>query len=139
MPTKSEVFPSPWLKAEDLKGKPVTVKVAGAGYEKLKSPSGAEQRKMVLTFHKTDKRLPLNLTNFDSMVDITGEGDSDDWVGHRIELFPTQTAMQGKLVDCIRIRKPPQASLPITPPAPNPPSQLADAVDPDMDDEIPWK
>ena len=63
----------------------------------------------------------------------TGEDDSDQWPGHRIEIYPTTTTMQGKTVDCIRIRPPAQRELPkVKPPAPKPP--VAD----DVDDEIPF-
>jgi hypothetical protein len=133
MPTKADVFPSKYLKAEDLKGHSVVLKIATSSLEKLKNGSGGEQRKVVLTFLKTEKQLPLNATNFDSVMDITGEDDSDNWVGHKIELYPTQTTMQGKSVDCIRIRAPGAA-----PARAAPVPALAPAVPADMDDEIPF-
>ena len=140
MPTKNEVFPSKYLKAEGLKGRPVVVKIAKSAYEKLKNPSGVEQMKVVLSFHKSEKLLPLNVTNFDSVMDITGEDNSDNWVGHKVELFSAHTEMQGKTVNCIRIRKPPssQDELPIPAGAPAPDPKPVVAADPDTDDEIPF-
>jgi hypothetical protein len=73
------------------------------------------------------------VTNFDSMMDVTGEDDSN-WVGHKIELYPTQTTMQNKVVNCIRIRKSPSAPALVPAAAPTPVA----AADPDMDDEIPF-
>ena len=63
-------------------------------------------------FKGAKKTLPLNLTNWDAVADITGEDDSDKWPGHAIELYPTTTAMKGKPVACIRIRPPAQRELP---------------------------
>ncbi len=63
------------------------------------------------------KCLPLNLTNFDAVVAITGEDDSDNFPGHKLELYPTQTEMRGKMTDCIRIRPPAQPELSAKTPA----------------------
>jgi hypothetical protein len=133
MVTRAEAFPSRFLKADDLQ-RPVVLKVTGSNYEKLNGLDGKSKQKVVLSFAKTEKQLALNSTNFETMMDLTGENDSDNWVGAKIELYPTQTTMQGKMVNCIRIRKPgelPQsnsAGAPIT----------AHAVDPDVDDDIPF-
>jgi hypothetical protein len=118
MVTKSEAFPSKFLKAADLGGKPLTVTIASAATETLKSPEGIEASKVVLRFTNgkkpLGKGLPLNATNFDSVVGITGEDDSAGWLGHKVELYPTKTEMRGKIVDCIRIREPGQLELKAT-------------------------
>ena len=98
----------------------------------MKNPDGGEQAKTVLSFRNTKKTLPLNITNWDAIADVTGEADTDQWPGYRIELFPTTTEMKGKTVDCIRIRAPAQRELPK--PAPAPKSPPAD----DMDDDSPF-
>lgn len=131
MVTRSEAFPSKFLKASDLNGKPAIVRIAATPFEKLKSPNGVEQSKIVLSFHGTEKKLPLNMVNFDSVAAIVGNDESDTWVGHRIELYPTQTTMAGKLTDCIRIRKP--APKPKTVANPHPPEN----EEPPFSDEIP--
>src|SRR5262245_36090479 len=99
----------------------------------LKNPKGEEQRKVVLYFKGAKKALPLNLTNFDAVATIAGGDETNDWPGTRIELYPTTTMMGGKITDCIRIRRP-QGELPISPPPP----LTKSAVDPELDDEIPW-
>ena len=133
MPKRNEVFPSKYLKASDLNGKPAVPVIESAPLETLKSLEGKEQTKTVLYFKGAKKGLPLNQTNWDAVADATGEDDTDRWPGHRIELYPTTTTMQGKTVDCIRIRPPAQRELPkANPPAPKPP--VAD----DMDDGIPF-
>jgi hypothetical protein len=132
MAKRDDVFPSRFLRAADLKGKPVTVKIEHAVLETLKGDK--EETKTVLYFADAKKCLPLNRTNWDAVADVTGEDDSDAWRGHQIELFPTTTEMKGKTVECIRIRPPAQAALKAKakPPAPKQPASN------EMDDEIPF-
>jgi len=125
-----DLFPSKYLKCADLKGKPRVVEIEQAPIETLKNPKGEEQRKVVLYFKGAKKALPLNLTNFDAVMDIAGSDETNNWPGARLELYPATTMMGGKITDCIRIR-PPQA-LPASPPPPRP------AVGPDLNEEIPW-
>ena len=130
--TRDEVFPSKYLKAADLKGKPHTVIIESAPYETLKGLDGKEAQKTVLHFKNAEKTLPLNLTNFDAVCGATGFPDTEDWPGQRIELHPTKTTMGGKTVDCIRIR-PPSASRPTAVVVPPPPVQTDEGSD-----EIPF-
>jgi hypothetical protein len=106
MPTKNDVFPSKYLKAADLNGRPLTLEIKSAPLEVLNGPDGKQDQKTVLYFTNTPKKMPLNRVNWDAVVDVTGEVDSDNWVGHKIEVYPTTTQMGGKTVDCIRIRTP---------------------------------
>jgi hypothetical protein len=137
--TRDDVFPSKYLKAADLKGRPHTVTIESAPYETLKSLDGKETQKVVLYFRGAEKTLPLNVTNFDAVCDATGCYDTDDWPGQLIELYPTRTTMGGKAVDCIRVRKP---TKPVQPSA-QPPAQQETAPEPfaladEMDDAIPF-
>jgi len=129
---RDDLFPSKYLKCADLKAKPRVVEIENAPVETLKNAKGEEQRKVVLYFKGAKKALPLNLTNFDAVMDIAGSDETNDWRGTKVELFPTTTMMGGKVTDCIRIR-PPQG-VPATPP----PAASKPAVDPEFDQEIPW-
>ena len=137
MATKSEAFPTKWLKPIDLKGQPCVLEIESAKLESRKF-NGKEQTKLVLYFTGTNKDLTVNATNFDSLVEITGESDSDNWKGHTIEVYPSTVEVEGKTVDCIRIRAPEQADMiaaakaPKLPPAPKAPPKS------DMEDEIPF-
>ena len=126
---KEDVFPSKYFKAADLGGKPLTVTIASAPYETLKAPDGREQNKIVLYFHNTGKKLPLNLSNWDSVAEIAGD-DTDEWPGVKIQLYPTRTNMGGKTVDCIRVRQPEQRALP--------PAPAKAAVAADFGDDVPF-
>jgi len=130
---KADVFPSKYLKSDDLQGRPITVTIERAPLETLKSPDGKEQTKIVLYFRGAKKALPLNVTNWDACVDACGDDDTDGWPGKQIELYPAKTQMAGKTVDCVRIRPPAQRELPKQkPPATEPPPVN------DMNDVIPW-
>lgn len=142
MATRDDVFPSKYLKAADLGGKPLVVTIVSAPLETLKGAEGREQTKTVLYLRGTKKLLPLNATNWDAVAAITGSGDTEDWPGHEIELYPTKTEMRGELVDCVRVRAPRQLDLPIPgKPAAKAKAAKAKAKIPpahdDIDDEIP--
>ena len=49
---REEVFPSKYLKAADLKGKPHTVTIESAPYETLKSLDGKETQKIVTSLQE---------------------------------------------------------------------------------------
>jgi hypothetical protein len=137
MPTKDQMFPNRFLKAPDLKGQPTAVEIESAQLETLKNAQGQEQTKLVLSFVGKTKVLPLNQVNWDSMVDITGEGDSDNWPGWKIEIYPTKTQMSGKTVDCVRIRAPAQGELATMKSVKKKGQQTASPAE-EMVDEIPF-
>ena len=62
---RSDVFPSKWLRNEDLGGKPLVVTIQSAEMQELKSPDGKTQSKMCVSFKEVPKSLALNLTNWD--------------------------------------------------------------------------
>jgi hypothetical protein len=128
---REDVFPSKYLKASDLNGRPMVLTVENAPLEVLKNPEGKEQHKVVLYFRGAKKALPLNVSNWDAVAEILG-GDTDDWPGGKVELYPTKTQMAGKTVDCIRIRAP-RSAVANTPPKPDEPKP-----DDGMNDAIPF-
>jgi len=127
---RHQVFPDNYLKCAHLNGKPATLTITGAPLDTLKNSKG-EEKKIVLSFAETKKRLPLNKTNFNAVADVCGD-ETDDWSGKKIEVYPTTTQMDGKTVGCIRVRSPAQRELP----APPPPKPAPDHSEPD--DEIPF-
>lgn len=114
---RNDVFKSKWLKADDLIGRSRVLEIEAAPLETLKNASGEQQQKVVLYFVGEQKRLPLNMTNWDLVADICGD-DTDDWPGHKIELYPTTTQMGGKTVACIRVRAPSKAKAKAKAPTP---------------------
>jgi hypothetical protein len=64
---------------------------------------GKKQR--VISFAETEMRLGLNATNWDSIAQITGQEDDDNWSGTVIELFVIPEP-KSKTGHAIRVRKP---------------------------------
>ena len=106
MVKRSEAFPSKWLSAADLNGGSVMATIKVTALETLKGFDGADTQKVVLYFAHKHKPLPLNRTNYDSVADIAGSDETDDWSDTKVELFVTKELVKGKLTDCVRIRKP---------------------------------
>jgi hypothetical protein len=106
MATRDELVQSKYMKCSDLGGKEVTVKIRLSNVEVLKTLDGRENTKCVLYFELPygKKGLPLNVTNLDSVYDITGVTDTEDFPGHKIVLYPAKATMGGKIHDAIRIR-----------------------------------
>ena len=98
--TRNEVYPSRWLKAADLSpdGEQVTIRkvtVEEIGEEREEKP--------IMSFDELDKELVVNVTNWDSIEELTGEHDSDKWAGHVIKLVRVRVPFGGKNVEAIRV------------------------------------
>ena len=86
----SEKYSGRFLKAADLQGRELHVQIAQVAEDvevgKDKEP------KDVLLFFDQKKGLVLNSTNAQILGEVLGD-NSDDWLGARIVLYPTETAM----------------------------------------------
>ena len=98
-----DAFPSKYLKASDLSG-PVVVEIEPVGFEDV-GTGQRQERKLVAHFVGKSKGLVLNMINAESIAEIAGTDDYEQWAGHAVELYPTKTEFQGKRVPCIRIRE----------------------------------
>lgn len=92
-----ELYPGRFIKAADLKGGKVTLKIAKVHVEELVGDKGP-QMKGVIAFEKTEKALALNKTNGICLKEMFGK-KVQEWVGRRVTLFPSQ--WDGE--DCIRV------------------------------------
>lgn len=92
-----ELYPGRFLKAADLKGKKVTLKISGVKLEELIGDKGP-QIKGLISFERTDKQLALNKTNGICLKDMFGK-KVQEWIGKRVTLFPTTHNED----DCIRV------------------------------------
>jgi hypothetical protein len=137
MAKRNEVFRTRFLTAADLNGKPITLTIERAPIETLKNKNG-EDTKTVLYFRGTKKALPLNRINWDAVAEITGEDDSDNWPGYRIEVYPTTTQFGADVVDCLRIRAPAQGELKPARAVKSSKAKPPPAVPDEMDDQIPF-
>lgn len=117
---KSQTYGGNFLKSESLEtgnGQHKTMVLTLTGdIETTKFDDGKEQR--VIGFKETEQRLGLNATNWDSIAEISGKDDDEQWVGTVIEVyFDKNVSFGGKKIGGIRIRKP-GGALENTPPPP---------------------
>jgi hypothetical protein len=101
MPKVTEMFGGAFLKADDLKGKRVTVTIEDCKQELLRGDHG-EEEKWVLSFKGKEKRLVLNKTNANTIAALIGD-DTDDWNGKEIKLYAALVDFQGRQVSAIRV------------------------------------
>ena len=95
----NEAFPAKYLKAADVKAKPIVTVISHLAQEKVGNGPDAEE-KHVLHF-EDQKPLVLNRTNWDTLEEAFG--DSDDWPGNKVKLRSARTQYQGKSVDGLRV------------------------------------
>jgi hypothetical protein len=99
----NQMFPSKWLAASDLDDSDRTLTVRDVTQEIVGQGEEAES-KYVVYFRETEKGLVLNKTNATSLGSCLGD-DTDDWVGQRVVLYPTQVQFNSKMVDAIRVKE----------------------------------
>ena len=139
-------FPSKYLKASDLQGRNVTVKMGRVEQEKI-----GDDMKLILYFQGKEKGVVLNKTNANNVATIYG-GETEDWYGKEITLVEAMVDFQGKSVPAIRMRAPPRNSAPARQPQrqmaesdgyddrpePSPRREAPPARNDDMNDDIPF-
>jgi len=134
MPNINDAFPSNYIKAADLKGRQVSVKMDRAEYEMI-----GNDKKLILYFVGKEKGMVLNKTNASNIATLYGD-DTDDWRDQEVILFEAMVDFQGKTVPAIRIKGPVKTK-PVRQASADmgresvPQRQAAPA---DMDDEIPF-
>lgn len=139
MPRISDMIPSKWLAAADLDDAGDHYTITDVRQEEV----AKGEYKWIVFFAETTKGLVLNKVNTRTIGQLLGD-DTDDWLGHKITLFPTQVDFQGQTVDAIRVRnrlpKPPKPAAPAKASGvgkPARPMTQAEADAPD-DDECPF-
>lgn len=87
--TVSELFPSKYLIAEDLKGKAFTLEIERTTLEQMRDRfQNQDVMKIVLYFKGAHKGLTLNKTQSFKMAQITGTEEFKQWAGQRVTLRP---------------------------------------------------
>lgn len=113
------LFPNEYIAAADLleaerkTGKEgVALTIASVSVESLKTNRGSE-KKPIVRFKEMEaryakgqgpaKKLVLNKTNAKAIAKMYGF-ETNDWVGKKITLYPTQCEAFGDVVDCVRVK-----------------------------------
>ena len=100
----NELYPSDYLKAADLKGKSVLLKMEAVEMKELGS-----DKKPVLYFKGKDKGLVLNKTNGMIIASVYGP-ETSNWSGKEVKIYPGKTSFNGQMVDCIKVEVIPAAA-----------------------------
>ncbi len=93
------MFPSKYVKAEDLMNSDVPVRIASVALESV----GDGDQRPVVYFAGMNKGLVLNRTNANRIKGTLG-AETSQWVGQTITLYPSETEFRGETVPCIRVR-----------------------------------
>ena len=93
----SSAFPSEYLKAADLAGKNVKVKMS---HVEMKDIGG--DHKPILYFQGTDKGMVLNKTNANTIAVLYGP-TLEDWIGERVTLQSVMVEAFGESTEAIRV------------------------------------
>jgi hypothetical protein len=124
-----DAFPSKYLKASDLQGREITVKISHIMMEEIGQD---KQTKPALYFMGKEKGIILNKTNATNIATAYG-ADTDEWAGKSVVLFTAWVDMQGKSVEAIRVR--PASG--VKPPVGKPQPSDGNSRD-EMSDEVPF-
>jgi len=88
--TVSAVYPSPWIKAEDLQGRAVTVTIREVGVQEFRQRDGSYKVAIVLAFEGARKRMICNVTQAKAVAAIVGSERLGEWPGHTVTLAPSR-------------------------------------------------
>jgi hypothetical protein len=124
----TDVFPSKYIKVEDLQGRDVTLTIRDCKIDQLDN-----EQKLILHFLGKDKAMVCNKTNAERIALVHG-GDTDGWLGKQIVIGPEMTNnLQGKAIMAIRVK-----GMPGTATSAPQPTPAAPAVPAPFDDAIPF-
>ena len=99
----SQIFPSKYVAAADLNGKPVTLTIRTVTLEEMVTHNEERVKKPVAWFEKATKGFVMNVTNARIIADLYGD-ETESWAGKRISIYPTRVQAFGKMQDCIRVK-----------------------------------
>lgn len=95
-------YTSKFLRVDDLAGRRRRVTIQQVVEETVGQGADAEN-KWVVSFVDPVKSLVLNRINADTIAEVAGTDEVDDWRGTVITLYPSKTEFQGRRVPCIRV------------------------------------
>ncbi len=100
----NDVFPSKYLKAEDLEeGETRVLTIERVDLEKLGQGEDAET-KPVAYFVESEKGLALNKTNFSVIIKALNEPDTINWTGKKIAIHVMEVQFKNDIVQAIRVK-----------------------------------
>ena len=101
---QNEAFPSNYVKADDVLDNETEVTIKAVLPEEMENRSGEKEVKPVVVFSDYEKKFVLNKTNWNRIETLTGEDDSDSWVGHKIILTTEMVDAFGEIKPAVRVK-----------------------------------
>lgn len=102
----NEMFPSRFVRGEDLQGRAVIVTIARVQTERMRpNPQSPELKKYVLYTIEGKKGVVLSKTLATQIAQTLNCNDTDDWNGKKVTLFPEPMTVAGVQRVAIRARK----------------------------------
>jgi len=100
-----ELTGKPYLSATDLEeGRVYEVEIEDAFIEEAFNPGSNKKGNVgVIKLKGRTLKMIIKKTNGETIMSMYGT-ETDNWIGHKIKLFRTMTALKGKMVPCIRIK-----------------------------------
>lgn len=87
------------------KGEEKVLTIKKVNREIVVSEGGKSEYCVVIYFEEPDiKPFVANKTNCKTISKIYNSPLTEDWVGKKIQIYPTTTKLKGEIVDCLRIR-----------------------------------
>jgi hypothetical protein len=126
--TIDQIFPSRWIKSSDIGSNPKIATISKIEFELVGQD---QEKKAVVSFQNTTKRLILNKTNAQILANLYGK-EVMSWVGKRITLYCAEVQYRGTPCLAVRIKE----EVPGTNKAESKPAAAAQVSPPD--DEQPW-
>jgi hypothetical protein len=99
--TVDQLFPSRWLKSSDIGSNPRTATITKIDFEEVGQD---RDRKAILSFENTTKRMILNRTNAQILANLYGK-EVQNWIGKRITLYCAEVQFRGTPCLAVRIRE----------------------------------
>lgn len=99
-----ESLPGDYLGAYSLNGQDMVVTIQSAGPEIITGANGKKEECLVIHFKENILNMVCNRTNAKMITKVVGSAYVEDWVGKKVQLYPTTTKFGGEVVECIRVR-----------------------------------
>jgi hypothetical protein len=99
----TDLCPSPHLEALDVGDEMGDSKTVTMKSVEIKTVGADQVRKGVLYLEEFDRGLVLNKTNSRAIADLFG-ADTTAWIGQKLQLYRSETTLDGKTVPCIRVK-----------------------------------
>jgi hypothetical protein len=96
-----DLFPSKWLRAADLGNTPRVATISGIDFAIIGRDN---EKKAVVSFSNSTKKLILNATNARTLSNLFGK-QLAGWIGQKITLYTCEVNYRGEMTRAVRIKE----------------------------------